>query len=335
MYRVVFFGASVTAQNKNHSSQSVTGYVTFLDDILSGSRYLVDRVAYGSSQYSNMGHYGLTNAILTKPNAIFFEWHTTGESYINPEMLIRQHRLLSLLDIKMILLILPSLRHQNNDSLQKYGMLTTLGLPFLDLRFLTDSEGRQDFLRDEVHTNEVGAELYGRIIDKYISDELLSPSAGGPDFQLCDLLQHSNDEYGALLYREVPLDLCLKAGDSLHISLDRSASVIFTFIRGPRCPDLEVGDSSSDDGITVHLIDQWSYYDRESCGLELSLKSDLEYYLLAQMKLPDASSFCPKLLESAHSSKMATSLESLTFELRSVYIPVDSFLSLRKGRRLS
>jgi hypothetical protein len=329
--RVVFFGASVTAQSKNYSSQSITGYVTFLDEVLSGSAYSVARVAYGSCQYSNMGLYGFSNVILAKPSVVFFEWHTTGEMVISAEMLLRQKRLLSSLGITMILLVLPSKKHNFSDNIDKYTMLPDLDLPCLDLRYLGINSEEVHFLRDDVHTNEVGAELYAKIIDKFIRDRILCLSQPATDFSLHDLFEYGADEQGALLYREIQLDVLLRPGDFLYFSLDRGASIIFSFTRGPLCPDLEIGDSSLANSRIEHILDQWSYYNRQSCGLELAIDDGVVHYIMALKRIPDISRFCPKAMEPLHAGKLPLSIDDLVFDIKSIFVPIDSMLTLRRA----
>lgn len=327
--KILFFGASVTAQSRNHATQSITGYVTYLDEKLANYDYSVSRVAYSSSQYSNMGLYGLGNAILAEPNVIFFEWHTTGESSINVELLLRQQRILSSMGILMILLVLPSKRHSPSDNLQKYAMIPLVDLPCLDLRYLSSEAIHGEFLRDEVHTNEIGAQLYASAIDLWIRDNLLSAQTVNSQYSLSSLNRYSYDEHGVLLYREIKIETSLRVGHLFHLSLNQDASIIYSFVRGPLCPDIAITSSSMHGDRVERIVDQWSYYNRESCGIEMIMRQGEQYVIAPVDRLPDIHSICPRASEPENLAKLASSTSDLVLFLKSVYVPVLSLLSVR------
>jgi hypothetical protein len=328
--KIVFFGASVTAQSVSHSTGTVTGYVDSLSLGYSPSCYIIDRVAYGSSQYSNMGVHGLSNALLKIPNVIFFEWYTTGETCLPKENLQLQHRLLRSLGVEMILLVLPSKRHAKTDTIPKYEDLDTMNIPFLDLRYLLDDESSEPFLRDEVHTNELGAQIYSKCIHSYIQEFVLA-SAPKPVFTgIHDLISQIDIEYQSVLSREIPLNLHLSANETLSLTASQDSSIIFTLTRGPRTPNVTVHYANSAVTHDITLVDRWSYYDRSSSGMELSLAENREILVTPKAAIPDYSKLCPRLLEQEYSANRVSDPFDLRLSLKSVFVPISSSVTLKR-----
>ena len=271
--RIVFFGASVTAQDMNHHSNEITGYVTYLQNIC--PEWVIERVAYGSSQYSNMGKHGFINTILKNPRIVFFEWHTTGESNLSLNFLSKQSRLLRELGITMIILVLPTLRHASDFNLQKYEILNQTNIPILDLRNLLSMSDQEPILRDEVHTTPIGAKIYAEHIRKYLINLNIDVSSHKLSCNLHDLIPFSLASPG-LLSREIIINSNLRAGDSIKLASSRDCDLIFGITRGPLSPKLTIRDMETNESFIITLIDQWSYYNRHSTAIEMSLLSNQE-----------------------------------------------------------
>lgn len=328
MKRVLFFGASVTAQYRNHHSGEITGYVAYLEQ-LSWNDYIVSSISFPSSQYSNMGVLGFASLLTQQADIIFFEWHTTGENSLCVATLIEQFELLEHLGIRMILLVLPSRRFQDADQLQKFKILRDTSIPVLDLRHLLEENPHVNILRDDVHTTLDGARLYAEAIDYYIKENLLceTPIASSTlkPFSFKDL----PTRYRALLYREVPLGFDLKAGEHIALLSDADSRIIFTITRGPQCPVLHVSDIDSSQH--VDLIDQWSYYDRSSNAIDFKITGKQELLIQALSQLPSYAERCPKLLEEEYSHLRPTDPSTLKVALQGFYVGLDCLVSIRKS----
>jgi hypothetical protein len=328
--RIVFFGASVTAQDVNHYTGEVTGYVTYLQKI--SPDFIVGRTSFPSSQYANMGIHGLTNAILQNPSIIFFEWHTTGETSICLETLSRQYMLLTHLGIKMVILVLPTLRHGEQCDLQKYSMLSLIDMPVLDLRgLISESIGENVLLRDNVHTTSIGAHAYAKCIQSYLAELVESQVFLGVNFSLFDLLGPAR-AYPNILSREIVLDCILRQGDGIEFSSGVGCRMIFGLIRGPFTPDVEVNYLSTSKSLVLTGIDQWSYYERSSTGIELLLSANGAMTLEVLDQLPNYEALCPKLLEPEFSSRRASNASQLEFKLEKIFVNLEATLNIRKYR---
>ena len=328
--KIIFFGASVTAQSINHSTGAVTGYVDCLMQRCKGTNYEVNRVAYGSSQYCNMGIHGLSNALLETPNVIFFEWHTTGETYLSKESLQLQNELLKSIGVRMILLVLPSKRHSKNDITPKYDILTDTNIPCLDLRYLIDHEHGTPLLRDEVHTNEFGAQIYSQHIHKYIT-ECVIDSAPKPTFTcMQDLLSQIDIKYQSILSRQVPLHIHLSPRESLSLASSHNSRIIFTLTRGPKCPNVTISFPQKKLIEKVVMVDRWSYYNRKSCGIEFTLEAMTEALITPIGEIPDYETLCPKLIEKEYGNNCASSPFDLCLSLDSVFVSIASSITFKR-----
>lgn len=329
--RIVFFGASVTAQDKNHHSNEVTGYVTYLQNIC--PEWVIERVAYGSSQYSNMGKHGFINTILKNPRIVFFEWHTTGESNLSLNFLNKQSRLLGELGITMVILVLPTLRHASDSNMQKYEILNQTNIPILDLRSILSMSDQEPILRDEVHTTPIGAKIYAEQIRKYLINLNIKVSSHKLNYRLHDLVPFSLASPG-LLSREILINSNLRTGDSIKFASSGDCDLIFGITRGPLSPKLKIKDMATKESIIITLTDQWSYYNRRSTGMEMSLLSNREQEIEILEELPAYDILCPKLLEPEYASRKAVTPIQLELQLDSIFVSLHASLKIKIERSI-
>jgi hypothetical protein len=329
--RIVFFGASVTAQDKNHRSGEISGYVTSLQAFY--PEWVVDRVAYGSSQYSNMGKHGLVNAILKNPSVLFIEWHTTCETYLSTDLLLNQYALLKNLGIEMVILVLPTLRHDDGLSLQKYEMLNSINIPILDLRHVLAKSYPQPILRDEVHTTPAGAKVYADHIHDYLVGLSSRFSSQAFDIKLHDLISMVSSNPN-LLSREIITGLTLRAGDIIEFSCNTDCQIIFSLTRGPLSPNSVFKDLSSGDSAVTTWVDQWSYYDRSSTGVEWTLLANQVKAIEILEEIPRYDLLCPKLFEPEYSSRKAATPAQLELKINSIFVSLHASLKIRIDRAI-
>lgn len=325
--KILFFGASVTAQYKNHHTGEITGYVAYLKEVLE-TTYSVESISFPSSQYSNMGIFGFAKTLQKRPDIIFFEWHTTGEERLCIETLQMQFDLLHYLGIQMVLLVLPSCRIQEGNQAQKYSIIHSTTIPALDLRYLLEEYSREEILRDEVHTNPNGAKLYAEAIKDYLNDIVLNVKAHDTLGTMSSAPQVIPDKFSNILYREIPLRFELRSGEHLALQTNSDSRIIFTVKRGPQCPTLRVSDINGSREIT--LVDQWSYYERISNAVEYEISSNQELLIKALSEFPNYSELCPKLSEEDYSGLRPTNSSELRVYLESIYVNMDCLISIKK-----
>ena len=107
--KAVFFGASVTAQGKSHSSGEVTGFYQHIMDYFKNkpSTWDITRICAGSSHFDTAGYCLLDKVIQLKPDVVFVDWHTTSLEIFNPNLFKSFLNKLAQSNIYTIFMLLP------------------------------------------------------------------------------------------------------------------------------------------------------------------------------------------------------------------------------------
>ena len=250
MLNVLFYGASVTHQTGS------SGYFQNLDKDFFQS----DRMSYPSSQFYNAGFYNAHKIknLSNKPDLVFFEWSTTGETQFDLDKLNYFINELIRNNILPIFLILPkksTFKNNRISDVQLYEFNKNLSIPLLDLRYLLTDQNMDDLLRDDVHTTELGAKLYAECIVQFIT--LNSKSALD-----CKILE--NAPAFNIAHHDVDLNLC--ENQTLifsYNSINLKKEIAVSLIKGPFSPVIEY--LSDGNVIGEHcFFDPWCYYEREN-----------------------------------------------------------------------
>ena len=170
--KAVFFGASVTAQEKSHSSGEVTGFYPHIVEYFKSkpSTWDITRISAGSSHFDTAGYCLLDKVIQLKPDVVFVDWHTTSLEIFNPNLFKSFLNKLAQSNIYTIFMLLPR-KSILRDYLLRPNIKQTISVKsdmvdVMDFYKLIPAKGINiyDILRDECHTNSLGARIYADII---------------------------------------------------------------------------------------------------------------------------------------------------------------------------
>jgi hypothetical protein len=168
---IVFFGASVTKQKE--------GYVEYFKK--QNPEYVVDQIAVGATHIKDAGVCFLPQVLQKKPKYCFLDWFTPALEQYTAEQL--KHYLFFIISQLFDIACTPILLFFNGDGsglnfknkidifdLIIKDVCENYNVPYIKVYEITQQLGYTDkeILRDDVHTNSFGSELYGTIItDKF------------------------------------------------------------------------------------------------------------------------------------------------------------------------
>jgi hypothetical protein len=165
MFKVIFYGASVTHQSKGE------GYFEYLKKSFEfNDLFHFDRLSFPACHFNDAGFLNHNLLLNMNPNIVIFEWNTTGLAEFDEKKL--NVMILGCLKNKIIpaFLILPRVSTNLNINRRCEDQVIELckmyDLPLLDLRKLSNIVL---LLRDDVHTNNLGAKEYSEKILDWIN----------------------------------------------------------------------------------------------------------------------------------------------------------------------
>ncbi|QKX18088.1 hypothetical protein [Microbulbifer sp. YPW1] len=270
--KVVFYGASVTAQRFN------SGYYQVLQERLAKSSLVVtiDRVAYGASHLDWAGFAMIDKVLELKPDICFLDWVTPSSSEFCPEKIHFISKLLLDRGCLPVWVLLPrmddySCRRTCCDQLRNYAL--EHNIPCHELLKETGIVQAElaDLLRDVVHTTEQGAVKYSEYFFKLI--QYYSEIRIADLYSLARDTYKSHDEVGAppAIY-SVDGEVSIKSSLEIKVITDletRSGGAVevFLFARiGPRIPCLSFKVHTDAGGLvhkqSLNFADPWCYYER-------------------------------------------------------------------------
>ncbi len=174
--KVVCFGASVTAQSTNHSTGEVTGYVDALISLYHSENSSVEfsRIAAGSSHFNEAGFLLFDTVLESNPDIVIFDWHTTSSDVWNQKLVDAVYWKIKQSTVYFLIAIFPRRTNIANGTvpfsvkqIEKYSTLANLDI----LNFYGNHDigiHIASYLRDEVHTNSLGAVAYAKEIKKVL-----------------------------------------------------------------------------------------------------------------------------------------------------------------------
>ena len=176
--KIIFFGASVTAQTVNHKTNEVTGYFPLLKDFYkkNDSTIELDRVTAGSSHFNDAGYCLLDKVISLNPDVVFLDWNSTSLAKFDP--ILFSSFLLKLQQAKAyaVFMLLPRKscllnykERANNDQVFNH-INSKVGCLDLYEELKIDEALCSKYLRDECHTTPIGAKKYAETIIRKIND---------------------------------------------------------------------------------------------------------------------------------------------------------------------
>jgi hypothetical protein len=174
MTSISFFGASITQQK--------TGYVSFFKEL--NQNYIISQFGYGGMNIRDGGIIYIDKVIQSNPNYCFLDWFSP-ECYRPPKKIeiytdVLVEKLLSI-DCHPIFLFFYRKDMDRGwfemfEYLKNYGQKYTINS--IDLSGL---ENASEYLRDSIHTNDLGSEKYGSIISKTFHNMTFQKSLVTPE----------------------------------------------------------------------------------------------------------------------------------------------------------
>ncbi len=252
MKKILFYGASVTAQAGN------AGYFEQVRDALEVNYNLqVSRVYYGGCHLDDAGFYKFEESQVDFFDYVVFEWNTTGLIQYNELKLCYLLQKLKARGSKPIFMILPqeaNITKNRNSENQIITLTKSYDIPLLDMRIGLDLSTFRGFVRDVVHTNEKGAEYYGKIIIKFFADLFSASEEYWRRFNMLSIVDLS-----FLSAKVRHFDVELKSNHILKFIIkSKSSSFSEILVRqriGPFSPIVLI-----DDGIFSKKISLWDIY---------------------------------------------------------------------------
>jgi len=165
--KLVFHGASVTHQGGD------SGYTSHVFDFLSSKEVSCEKITYPACHFNDAGFYFSDSVIATKSDFVVFEWNTTGMSQYDQLKfeIVMQNFIRG--GVTPCFLILPRINttvidgvvYTRESEIQIINFAKEYNLPILDLRNLNNLP---ELLKDEVHTNNLGAKVYAELVIQWI-----------------------------------------------------------------------------------------------------------------------------------------------------------------------
>ena len=259
---IAIFGASVTQQKK--------GYAVKLKSKLEEK---VKIYGYGGMHLSDAGICFLDNIIKERPRYCFLDWFTTGYLKSNDktkEYLDTIIYKFSQVNCKLIFLFLPHRQHKEREKFYSFckDHLKKRNVYFLDLykEIKKRNISLDTILRDNVHTNDYGSELYASIIASYfekVKDRLTIPSGLRPT---------KYTEIKRLKINKI-FDKCVKIKGNAEI-------VGFLVTLGPHSGIIEI--VNKDDVQRINTWDRWCHFPRKNFQFPMKINGEVQLNILQE-----------------------------------------------------
>lgn len=264
--RVAFFGASVTEQSLHHATNERTGFVNFFEDELAESCGVsVSRISAGSSDIMDAGIVYVDKVVEMNPDICILDWVTPSLQDCDPRIVQHIYYRLMECDILPVTVLFPRTdRIQREIPIAKemFRISKEFDLPFFDISEMIGQVDLGDILRDTVHTNSAGAEIYANTIAEILR-KIKLPSEPLPKlvkpFQVMKVNVSSETPLSA---RKVKLDVQYITGSDMNFCLILEQRV------GPYSPVLDIsaiknGTDASECLERYSIFDPWCHRERQ------------------------------------------------------------------------
>jgi len=166
--KIVFYGASVTHQSGD------SGYTSHVFDFLNKNNILFEKISYPACHFNDAGYFFSKSIVDSVSDYVVFEWNTTGMSQFDDDKFKAVIYSFIRANITPCFLILPRINttiingevYTRISEKQIIEFASENSFPLLDLRGINDLS---QLLKDEVHTNDLGARVYGDLIVDWIN----------------------------------------------------------------------------------------------------------------------------------------------------------------------
>jgi len=236
--RIAFFGASVTQQKEGYTYE-------FIKLAQSNPSFQVSVFGYGSMHIYDAGLCFIKDVIETNPQYCFIDWFSTG--YKNPHIkkyldaIVYQ---LNSIECIPVFLILDRI-DMNNERLAMYSTVREYAKQYdISIIEMYNNMNRNEMLRDDVHTNEMGAKFYANTIYKIFIDAIYGKKIN----RNLDIIPNNFCNIKCLDFDKTIYSKLVLCGESQLIGIYQ--------VVGPHTPLLKINDKQ------INIWDRWCYYER-------------------------------------------------------------------------
>lgn len=266
--KILCYGASVTAQ------KGEAGYVQQLKELLDKKAYNIDKIGRGASHFEYAG-FGFASEIANHaPDILIVDWLTPSMVAFSEYKIDKFNKCFSEQGIEVIWVNFPrkdDLDNQRKCFTQVKQSCQRFNIDFLDFNDLVVGDPDK-FLRDVVHTTELGAREYASALCGHITTIKKSPMPKKVD--VCSLPNIL--EVSSTVNTKEPLVLEL---DGFHKKVD----ILLECFIGPNSPLLKFSSKqSAREEVNlvekvVNPIDAWCYYTRRMVLPTVTLTSEAPF----------------------------------------------------------
>lgn len=264
--KIVFFGASVTEQNKNQKGE-ITGYFPYVEYLFKktfGDKYTLLQKGFGSGHLNDTGFIYLELIKRLKPDMVVLEWYTTSCTFFDKDKFHHIQKSLLDLNVRVVNLILPKKNALTRelDNIKQARAYQKLGSYFVSLYPYVDNPlDLSKCLRDNVHTTPEGGKAYAEII----FDEIIGIIKGNYKNNEGEIIPIPKT-YSVPVVNHKDIKLELNSGNKLIIEMESLSESnecqLFSKVKlGRFSPVL---DYKSVNGISdsIEVWDIWSHFER-------------------------------------------------------------------------
>ncbi|PRO69894.1 SGNH/GDSL hydrolase family protein [Alteromonas gracilis] len=259
--KILCYGASVTAQKGD------SGYVQRLTELLPKDDYEVIKIGRGASHFEYAG-YGFSREIADyAPNILIVDWLSPSMKEFSVRKLTTFNKCFTEQGVRVIWVNFPrkdDLNNQRKCFSQVRQSCKDFNLEFIDLnKYLVKEPDK--YLRDVVHTTEVGARLYAEVLFDLITSKQNPRTDNSIDVTNLPVIV----ETPATVDQSTPFKLAMKVQK-------RKVDILLECFIGPNTPFLKFrAESGGYETIekVVNPLDPWCYYTRKMVLPTVSLES--------------------------------------------------------------
>jgi hypothetical protein len=252
MNHIAFFGASVT-QQKN-------GYTYEFKKLVNDDSLNIGVFGYGSMHLYDAGVCFIDNVINSKPRFCFIDWFSTGFiNYNITQYLDAIVYKLNSIDCKIIFLLFDRI-DMNDKRIEMYNIAKQYAVNHnIDMIEMYNLVNTKEYLRDMVHTNELGAKYYAeKIYNHYIGMNY-------NDYIKVDVKENYLCNIKSIEYNE-PVTIHNK------LTIRGKGTVIGIYqLLGPHSPKHVIVNNNM-----IPVYDQWCHFERESIKIKFRFENDTD-----------------------------------------------------------
>ena len=262
--KISFFGASVTQQK---------GYVDEFEKRMLPNNYNINvyKHGYGSTHLNDAGMCYINKVLENNPNYLFIEWFVTGYTDVCCDVYLDTiiNKCANIMCIPVFLLLDRTdieKRISFNNKIKEYA--TTYNIHYIEI---INIENREKYLRDTVHTTELGSHYYADIIYNYFITNIYDKEY---NFTLIKTILPTI--YNNILYIDI--------NKTFHnnIIIEGICEIIGIYQKlGPYSGVCEINYNN---GKTekCNLWDQWCYFERNNIKLKFTVDKSIKINILQE-----------------------------------------------------